>query len=128
MVKIPRRQNLADCLTHGITKREQTLFHEAVGLQIESLEPSSARLTDICSSHACSCIIAVSRGCGEVDRQYIMSDIRGFAEGGSQYETGSSKAGEVIWGPWGATGFVCGVGGNPGGDWGHGSAHPPFWH
>ena len=113
VIKIPRRLNLADCLTHGISKREQTLFHEAVGLQIESLEPSSARLTDTCSSHACSRILAVSRGS------------RGVGEVVSQYDTGSSMAGEVIWGPWGDTGFFYGVGGCYGGNRGPGSASPP---
>ena len=42
VVKIPRKLNLADSLTHGISKREQALFHEAICVSVRSLEPSSA--------------------------------------------------------------------------------------
>ena len=91
VVKIPRKQNLADSLTHGITKKEQALFHEAVGIQIESLEPSSARLEGSSSRCAGSSIMSGIRACEE-DRQYEA--------------VSSSKAGKVIWGPWGEKGVI----------------------
>ena len=34
VVKIPRKMNLADCLTHVISKRDLALFHEATGIKI----------------------------------------------------------------------------------------------
>ena len=34
VIKIPRKLNLADCLTHVISKRELALFHDATGIKI----------------------------------------------------------------------------------------------
>ena len=38
VVKIPRKQNLADTLTHGVNSRGLKLFHEAVGVWV-GVEP-----------------------------------------------------------------------------------------
>ena len=42
VIKIPRRVNLADTLTHPVSRRQWTLFHEAVDIELRSLEPVSA--------------------------------------------------------------------------------------
>ena len=34
VIKIPRKVNLADTLTHPVSSRNMTLFHEAVGVEI----------------------------------------------------------------------------------------------
>ena len=42
LIKIPRKLNLADTLTHPVSRKEMLLFYEAVGCEIRSLEPASA--------------------------------------------------------------------------------------
>ena len=54
---------MADSLTHGINKKEQTLFHDAVGISARSLESTSAMVEEasrqaVAGSSACSCIWA----------------------------------------------------------------------
>ena len=34
VIKIPRKQNLADNLTHPVCKRDLSLFHEAIGFTV----------------------------------------------------------------------------------------------
>ena len=63
VVKIPRKLNLADSLTHGICKKDQALFHEAIGISVMSLEPTSAMVEKanslaVASSSACSCMLS----------------------------------------------------------------------
>ena len=42
VVKIPRKLNLADTLTHPVGSKDMRLFYEAVGCELRSLEPASA--------------------------------------------------------------------------------------
>ena len=43
VVKVPRKVNLADTLTHPVSKKEMSMFYEAIGCDIRgSLEPISA--------------------------------------------------------------------------------------
>ena len=59
VVKIPRKLNLADSLTHGIGKKDLALFHEAIGISVRSLESTSAMESEesrlaVAGSSACS--------------------------------------------------------------------------
>ena len=109
VIKIPRELNLADGLTHGIGKKEQALFHEAIGISARSLEPAPAAV----GMNGSSLAVAGSSTCSCMRTGIWAEDHDGHCEAGT-----SSKAGNVLWGPWGQGGVM--------GDGGCGSAHPPL--
>ena len=106
VVKIPRKLNLADSLTHGISKKDQALFHDAIGISVRSLESTSAMVEEanrlaVAGSSACSCILSGTWATGSLSWH-------------EDEEGSSSKAGNVVrgqaWDLRGQGGVGLGVG------------------
>ena len=104
VVKIPWKLKLADRLTHGISKKDQALFHDAIGISVRSLESTSAMVEEairlaVAGSSACSC---------------IWSGIGAGSQSWHNEEGSSSKAGNEVWGQawdmWGQGGATLGLG------------------